>query len=385
MYRFIQWLFFSFLIVIIMRASFAKTTGATKATPLKFMMITQREVDDPFWGIVENIAAAAAKELGIELYLRHAYSNRNNLLYFTNQAAEMNIDAIIYPNYKSIAPSLLELAEKRKIHTFLFNAGVSKKNKEVAGKPREHYKYWLGYSLPDDEYAGYLLANILIKEAKQKKLVDNKGQIQIVGITGTFSETPSLLRMEGLKRAVKEHPDVHLNQVVFSAWKKEIAKKQMKVLKKRYPYTTIYWAASDLIGIGISEGAKSLNLEPNIDILIGGIDWSVEGLNSVQSNQMVTTIGGHIFEGAWAVIMLFDYFNGVDFKNHIAEKNKNNYLSALDIIYPMEAFDKEKLSILHKNITENSWGNLDFKQYSIFKNPDRKYYDFFAGNLFLSH
>ena len=203
-----------FILALFLPAMVTAQSLSQKST-LSFMMITQRLAEDPFWGVVEDIAIAASKDFDIDLHIRHAESDRSNLLKFVDEAAKSKLDAVIFPNFKNVAPEIIELAEKLEIPVFLFNAGVLSKNLPRTGKPREKFKFWIGESLPNDEFAGFLLAKTLIAQAKQQNLFDANGIVQIVGITGTVSEMPSLLRKQGLERAVREDKRALLNQVVF--------------------------------------------------------------------------------------------------------------------------------------------------------------------------
>jgi ABC-type sugar transport system substrate-binding protein len=167
------------LILFILLAMFlpkvASTESQAQIKPLSFMMMTQRLAGDEFWGVVEDIAIAAAKDLGVVLHIRYAMSDRGNMLKYVDEAASKNMDAIIFPNFKKVAPDVFELAEKLKIPVFLFNAGVLAENLQRTGQPREKFKYWIGQSTPDDELAGYQLANILIEQAKQKNYTMKMG------------------------------------------------------------------------------------------------------------------------------------------------------------------------------------------------------------------
>jgi ABC-type sugar transport system substrate-binding protein len=80
---------------------------------------------------------------------------------------------------------------------------------------------------------------------------------------------PSILRKQGLERAVKGREDVRLNQIVFANWSKKLSSIKMKALYKRYPQTSIFWTASDLMAIGVAEGLESMDLKPGIDGLTG--------------------------------------------------------------------------------------------------------------------
>lgn len=374
-------------VLVVVLFSLTINTSALAPPPLSkdslsFMMITQRQENDAFWGVVGDIALATANQFNIKLHLRHAQSDRENMLKFVDEAADRGMNAIIFPNFKNIAPDLLKRAEQRKIHTFLMNASIAEKNLSRIGKPREKFEYWLGQSMPDDEQAGYLLATQLVGHARKQNLIDADGKVQITGIAGTLSEMPSLLRKQGLERAAANDQGVLLNQVVFANWSKQLAKKKMHALYKRYPDTSVFWAASDLMAIGVAQGIKEINLSTKHNILTGGIDWTVEGLQALNSNVLSASIGGHIFEGAWIITLLYDYFKGVDFMKHLPVPVSAPYVANANLVLPMRSIEKNKAKGLLDRIQNKDWNNLDFAHFSRFSNPGHAgHYDFSVEHL----
>ena len=62
---------------------------------------------------------------------------------------------------------------------------------------------------------------------------------------------------------------------------------------------------------------------PNAIGMVGGIDWNLEAIQSIQKGQMTASMGGHFMEGGWVMVLLYDYFNGVDFVDEgVAMKSK---------------------------------------------------------------
>ncbi len=110
------------------------------------------------------------------------------------------------------------------------------------------------------------------------------------------------------------------------------------------------------------------------DILTGGVDWSVEGIDAVLTEpKMAATMGGHIYEGAWVAVLLYDYFNGVDFKSE-----------SLRFKSKMSGITKKNVATFQSRLSQKNWNKINFSRFSKVKNPDLKKYDFSLSAL-LNH
>ncbi len=178
------------------------------------------------------------------------------------------------------------------------------------GKPGET-PYYIGQVIPDDSTSGYLLASELIRQARKKK----KGKLKIVGLSASLYDPASLTRIEGLKKAAMEDGNSVIQQIFpIKHYSPAIAmEKAALILKDRYPDTDIVWCSSDSIAKGVFEAIKGSRTNSNY--IIGGIDWSPWAIEALQRGDIHATVGGHCYDGARAVILMYDYLNGHDFKS----------------------------------------------------------------------
>jgi len=330
----------------------------------KLALITIRGENDSFWGPVGRFAQAACEDLGIDLEVYWGDNSHLTMLDYIRQAGTENDqpDAIILPSFKKAGIEFLKTANEFQIPVFLFNAGV---DEAQAGQPRGQFENWIGELLPDDQNAGYDLANILIEAAKSHNQIGSDGKVHLVGITGIPTDAAAVSRNAGLEQAINERNDVVLHQIVPANWEKDQSRTSFMGLIRRYPETTVAWAASDLMAIGIIEGMKETELQPNSDMFTGGVDWAREGLQSVADGQMTATFGGHFMDGGWAAILVYDYLNGIDFAEESTQmKSQMNPLTASNV--------QDYLSTLGKG----DWNKIDFTQFSKNTNPELKTYDF---------
>ncbi len=316
---------------------------------LKVAFFAPRTEDDLFWGQFVEFMRFACEDLGMELKAYYANGNHVRMVEQVKECIEKyKPSVLVFQNFKMQGSTIIQLGEEAKIPSFVVNAGFQEK--EEMGKPREKYKYWIGQITPDDEEAGYRLANILIQNAGRNR----EGKIEMVALAGNIADGASIERVKGLKRAVKNNPRVDLKQIFNTDWSSAVAEQKFDLFKRsRYPETTAVWAASDSISVGVVQGCKKLGLKPGADVVTGGIDWSQDGFKSVGEGDMNVSLGGHFMEGAWAAIMIYDYFNGADFASEGVVQNSK-----------MAEINRYTANLYTRKLSKQNWGQIDFKRFS---------------------
>jgi len=318
---------------------------------------------DSFWKLSQCFMRAACNDLGFELKIYDSFANHNKMVKQFQEAIKNDKpDAVLFQNLKKNADTMIKIAELGKVYCFLFNSGLTRKQYEQMGLPRQLFNYWLGEMLPDDERAGYKLANILIDKSKEK----NHGIINISGISGIRSHGAAAERENGLIRAIKGRNDVNLYRIVPGRWEKERAKQSVKQLMKKYPDTTVVWTASDNMALGVAEGLKEMGLKAGKNVMTGGFDWGYDALKSIQKGEITASIGGHFMDGGWIMVLLYDNFNGFDF----ASEN-------IRMTSQMNAITKDNVNAYLKIVETPGWEEkIDFRKFSKRHNPNLKKYDF---------
>jgi hypothetical protein len=104
--------------------------------------------------------------------------------------------------------------------------------------------------------------------------------------------------------------------------------------------------------------------QPGKDVLVGGLNWSQDGVDRVLKGEMVVSHGGHFLGGAWAMVVLRDHHDGRDF----AEED-------VRLQFPMGAFDLP-LAQRFPDVGKVDWRQVDFTRYSKTRHPELKRYDF---------
>jgi len=354
-----------FLIVILLFSNLFIAISVT-AKPLHFALFSPRAKQDPFWGPLEDFTLQASKQLNVKITVFNSNNSKREMLKFISQAKALNVDAVIFANIGKIALPLMKSAEQLKLPVLLFNSDFIGENKKIAGQPQQKFKYWIASLMPDDEHAGYLLGKYLIEQARERKLSLENGKVQIIAINGSIADTPSHHRFLGLQRAIKEDGNSELVQSLHAFWLQETAAYKALHLSKRYPNVKVYWTASDLMAIGVEQALTGRGLVQGKDYLTGGVDWSIGGLNAVKQGKISTSVGGHFMDGAWALIMLYDHFNG----ERLDGQELYLYHS------PMSLISSTEIDILLPYLNSHKWDKINFQLRSKVFNKDLKQYDF---------
>ncbi|WP_159084544.1 ABC transporter substrate-binding protein [Dongshaea marina] len=267
--------------------------------PLKVTFISPVAQGDPFWDELVSVMQASAADLEIRLKVLHSDAGNRQLL----ELARREIRTADKPDYlvslllNRISGVIMEEARLQGIKFFSINSDVSESDTQIIGEPRGRYANWIGKMYPDDEYAGYILAKSLIAQAREKKLADPKGELEIIGITGGVGNRVAAARGQGLRRAVAETSHARLNRLADTDWSKAESYRKSMQLLDRYPQTSIIWSASDLMSLGAVKAIKEFHKSLGTEILTGGIDWTAQGIRALQSKVISGTVGGHFMEG----------------------------------------------------------------------------------------
>lgn len=322
-------------------------TMSLHSDPIRVTFVNPGGIDDPFFSRLCGVMEAAAEDLNISLEI--LYSGRDYLhgLDVGNNvfSRKQQPDFLLLINENGMAERLVARADSMGVKTVLFNEGFSESYRKNIGDPVEVFKNCIAEILPDDSLAGYLLAKELIT-AKQKDKPE--GKISVLGISGSPRNTSSQKRVAGLKQAISEFKNVTLLQTAPAHWEEEKAEKIAKRAYLRYPEIDVIWVASDKMAEGVLRSMKKAGKKS----LIGGIDWATFAFDRVESGDFEATVGGHFFDGAWALVLISDYIS------HGKLKKKKYMSNSFDVINKKTV--KELLPILKTD----EWRAIDFTKHT---------------------
>lgn len=333
-----------------------------KVSSIEVTFINPSVPGTPFWDRVTAIAKAAAKDLNINLTIIYGKDNRIFNLEAIQLVASQDKkpEYLIFMPYDGNSEVSFSTLENAQIPFITIERTLLKDEQAFISLPQVKYKYWLGEIFHDNEYAGELLADSLISAAMSRY----DKPLSVVGISGSFSGE-SNQRTAGLMKSIEKHKHVGLKQVVPAIWSRERSRTIIHQLSSRFGHIDIAWAASDGMALGILDSLASGYSDINPDMKVGGIDWTIEAIKKVKSKELVATVGGHIFQTAWALVKIFDHHN----KKNVFIKASNNKTFDLEVI------DANNINDFYILANKVDWNAIDFKRFSLTV-TDKDSYDF---------
>ena len=260
---------------------------------------------DPYWSSYSRFMQAAATRLGMDL--RIYYTNRDTRTLLAQARATLQgterPDYLIFSNELNVAPEILRLSVGSGVKLMAVNNTFTANQVSILGDLRSRYPDFLGSVVANDEEGGYQVARRLI-EMRQVPLGKS---IDMIAFSGTNATPVSLQREQGLYRALAEHPEVRLRQIVLGGWRRDRAYEQAQVLLRRYPEAKLIWTASDQMAFGVMDAVRETGKQPGKDILLGTINDSTAALQAQLEGTLSVVMGGHFTLGGWAMVLLHDY------------------------------------------------------------------------------
>jgi ABC-type sugar transport system substrate-binding protein len=262
-----------------------------------------------FYSTVLKFMTIAAKSLRVEL------ESLNTLTTPDLDAAVARMvsgpdrpDGAVIVNSQKSPMSQLRTFDAAKVHVVLACEGFYDAERPSIGFPGSPCAYWRSEISPDDQQAGRLLAATLIDRATAQNLRGETGKIRMLALSGPSTQA-AINRLTGLREAVHKHGSQISYDLKIANWDEKKAH-QLTADYLRHTRPQIVWGANDLIATGAALAIEQAGLRQGKDILVGGIDWAQGTLQQVKTGRFATSVGGHVLDGVWALIMLVDAIHG---------------------------------------------------------------------------
>jgi ABC-type sugar transport system substrate-binding protein len=265
---------------------------------------------------------------------------------------------------------MLRILDAAGVKTFFAFSNISPEERGIAGVPREKYKGWIGSLEPHAEDAGYLTGKALIALGRKTNARAPDRKLHLIVIAGDRTTTSSVLRNEGLMKAVAESPDVTIDQTVYAGWARDKAAEQADWLYSRYPDARLVWAGNDLMAFGAIQALEKRGGVPGKDAYFSGVNTSKEAMDALRSGRLTALAGGHFIAGAWSLVMIYDYSHGRDFRDEGLELDRPMFVN----------FDAASAAVFEERFGQG-FDKVGFARYSKALNPSVKRYDFGFGQL----
>ncbi|PWB33945.1 LacI family transcriptional regulator [Pseudomonas sp. SDI] len=261
--------------------------------------------DETFWVSYSRFMQSAASALGMPLTIH--YSEREPSLALS-QAREVlegpkRPDYLILVNEQYIAPEIIRLSRGSGVKLFLVNNGLTDDQAQMIDSNPDRYPPLLGTLIGNDEQAGYQTLTTLIEQLPADVLAQG---VELLAFSGLKSTPVSQLREQGMRRALAEHPQVQLRQVVYGGWGRQRAYEQAQLLAERYPQTRLVWSANDEMAFGAMQAFEERGRRPGHEVLYSAVNSSPAALQARIDGRLSVLMGGHFSLGGWAMVLLHD-------------------------------------------------------------------------------
>ncbi len=334
----------------------------------RLFFINPGNSDELFWKSAGQSMAVAARSLGARLEEKFTERDPARSMQIARELAARPAgerpDYVILVNEKGTLVENAQVLGEAGIKTFAINSGLLPQER-LRHAPRKGLPLLVGSLVPDNRSAGYLSAKALIAKAGGKS-----PPIKMLSIAGDRSTPSSLQRVEGLRQALAEHPEVVLAEQVFADWRRDRGDEAMTGLLKRHPDAALLWSANDQMALGAIAAIERSGRKPGQDMLVSGLNTSQEAMQAVRQERLAVLAGGHFMIGAWAVVMLYDLHRGRDFADE-----------GLELERPMFMLFDKALAQRFLARFEPELRDMDFRPYSKVLNPTLKRYDFSLAPL----
>ncbi|VUD61889.1 hypothetical protein TDB9533_02918 [Thalassocella blandensis] len=337
--------------------------------PFRVAFINPGSPGNRYWDRYVEYMRVAADSLHIDLHVEYAEGNRMHTPELASKLLSQPQvpDYLVYIFQYGQTLKVLNMAEQHKVKSFIVNTNVTDSEQSDVGKPRELFKYWIGHLHANNEYAGEHLAAQLSQEANQRFAGED---VRLLAISGSRDSTAAIDFNKGLANALKKDDSILLEQLVFSNWYYSTAMRQAEGLLLRYPQTQIMWSIGEDVALGAIDGAILAGRKPGVDIVIGGTVSTAKGVEAIEKGLLTANMGGDSWEGARALVMLFDFHHGVDFAD-----------DDFSVQYTTEYVTQENVAPFKALISQQKWQYVDYRKMSRYLNPTQENIAFNVNNL----
>ena len=135
-------------------------------------------------------------------------------------------------------------------------------------------------------------------------------------------------------RALAEHPEVRLRQLVYGGWTRERAYEQARLLFKRYPQTSLVWSANDEMALGAMQALCRGRRRTGKGRTVQRDQHSPAALQALLDGRLSVLVAGHFSLGGWALVQLHDYDQGVDIGQYGGRDRQMPLLQLIDRARP---------------------------------------------------
>lgn len=254
-----------------------------------------------FWNRYVDFMQTGAEELGIELITLNADNSPDAMAQHIEDLVSRGVDGLIFVPYWSTGRKGLTDAGRAGIPVILTDVYMEDVDPQTA------FDNYLAFVGPSDEEAGYQMGKVLFEATA----ADADGNTYIGVINGTPGTSVAIDRRAGLERALSEHPEVVVVDEVNGNFVRDTSQAAMEDLYQAHPEIGGVWCANGGTATGAMTALKNAGVQPGEDVMVVAMDLNPENVTAIERGELLFDIGGHWLQGGFALVMMYDYLNGV--------------------------------------------------------------------------
>lgn len=363
--------YLSYLFTLTLFLQFLVSAHAANRQDAEVVFLSPTHKDSPFFKTTATLMQTVADDLSLKLEIVHG----EDLVVISDQARAILArdtlpDYLLISGLPDITDKLMVEANRLGIKILLFNTGLDEHTTQTLRQGDTALEHWIGQVLPDDQQAGSLLARKLIEKARSIDTLSDSGHIHLVGINGSIRSPAGRQRELGLRNYVANQPDVDLQQVIYTNWMQSEAHQKTKLLLQRFEQVSVVWTAADALAFGAADAIKQQANNGSTTVLTAGVDWLPQVSPLIASGQIAGSVGGHLFDAAWALVTIYDHLHGHT-QGFVDEQTQFYWV------------DKNNLHAVEALLQEDQWKKINFLDFTK-AHSGREHYDFGVHNLLLN-
>lgn len=278
-------------------------------------------LDAQFWNQYVNFIQEGADAFGIELIVLNADNSPDEMANNLEDLIARGVDGIIHVPYWNTGLKALLDAQRENIPVIMTDVYIEDIDPQSAD-----FQNYIAFVGPSDEEAGYAMANALFNEMRAR------GMDMVVGVVdGTPGTSVAIDRRKGFDRALEENPDITLAGAVTGNFVRDESQEAFAALYQGNPEIKGVWAANGGTATGVMAALRNANQVPGEDVLVVGMDLNPENVDAVENGDLLFDIGGHWLQGGFALVLMYDYLNGLP----VPEDQANVKLDLLPLTQPL--------------------------------------------------
>lgn len=323
--------------------------------------------DSGFWKDVSDTMQAAADQFGFGLTIFDSDRDWARMAENANRVFAMDPapDYIIAVNEHQQGTRIVLEAQEHGIPILMLLNDLTEAQKQRYGRPGKELTQWIATLTPDNERAGFEIARSLVSAARDAKHGRRPGNICLLSLAGDSLTPASLQRLDGLDLALQRYRVLKEQRRLVVNWSFDEAYRRTADWIAKGGCLDAVWAANDAIALGAVKAIEEAGMVAGKDVFVGGLNWSAEGLENVGNGKMTMTHGGHFLAGAWIMVVLKDYLQGVE------RLRKNPEIS-----FRMQSITPDNIETYKKVLGSRDWDQIDFSQFSLVGKPQQRDYQF---------